>query len=157
MLDCDCPRCGSKNTKALPLLYEGGTRTFTSRRNGLFYYRGSIGLHASNTRGESQTLTARRAAPPESLQFSVGAVAIMLLIGLFVAGITGFWIAFSVLIALAVIVAVGSKGDEEERKAWSSTFRCNQCATVFSVMEESTTATGIQAAASDTTRFSQRR
>ncbi len=64
MIDCDCPRCGSKNTKAFSVMHQDGTRKTRYRRTGLFYYRRSIGLHSSTTRGRSQKLTAQLAGPP---------------------------------------------------------------------------------------------
>ena len=136
MLDCDCPRCGSKNTKALSVLYESGTRTSTYRKDGLFYYRGSVGLHASTTRGQSQTLSAQHAAPPQPLGLSAGAVTVFLFIGLLLGGTTGFWIAVSVLVAFAIFIGIGSGTAQREAYAeWSSTFRCGRCGTVFAVIE----------------------
>lgn len=137
MLDCDCPRCGSRNTKALSVLYESGTRKSTYRKDGLFYYRGSVGLHASTTRGESQTLTAQHAAPPQPLRFSAGAVAVFLFIGLLLGGETGFWVALTLFVALAILLGIGSgHAQQAAYSEWSSTFRCGRCGAVFAVLEE---------------------
>lgn len=135
MLDCDCPRCGSKNTKAFPVLHDNGTRTSIYRKSGLFYYRGSVGLHASTTRGVSQSLAAKRAAVPDSLQLTPGIVAAILFVGLLVAGEIGFWLALLLLVAATILFAVGGAHERTYRE-WSSTFRCNRCGTTFSVFEE---------------------
>jgi hypothetical protein len=105
------------------------------RRGGLFYYRGAVGLHSSTTRGVSQSLAAKHAAVPDSLQLTPGIVAAILFVGILVAGEIGFWLALSVLIAVTVLLAV-SGAHERSYREWSSTFRCNRCATIFAVLEE---------------------
>ena len=136
MIDCDCPRCGSRNTKALAVLYQDGTRTSDYRRDGVFYYRRSVGIHTSRTRGRSQTLTAQSAAPPAGATLSPGLVVFVLLIGA-VFGAIGFWVALGLLVAVAILPAFAASGTTESRqRAWSSTFRCSRCGTVFAVMED---------------------
>jgi hypothetical protein len=135
MLDCDCPRCGSKNTKALPVVHENGTHTSTYRKSGLFYYQGSVGLHASTTRGVSQTVAARRAAVPDSLQLTPAIVAVILFIGLLLGGEIGFSLALVVLVAVTVLFALSGVHEQIYRE-WSSTFRCNRCGTTFAVLEQ---------------------
>ena len=63
-------------------------------------------------------------------------MAIVTFIGLVLGGVTGFWIAVSLVIALAVFADVGEKAQDEAYREWSSTFRCGRCGTVFAVVEE---------------------
>ena len=108
MLDCDCPRCGSRNTKALSVLYENGTRDSRYRRDGLFYYRRSVGLHTSSIRGRSQTVSAQIAAPPSGNAFFTGAcIPVSLIMGALVGGTTGFLLVLGVWILLAIVVEIG--------------------------------------------------
>jgi hypothetical protein len=133
MIDCDCPHCGSRNTKALSVLHGDGTRTSKYRKDGVFYYRGSLGLHASTVRGQNQSLTAQRAAPP-SAALSPGLVVVFLIIGALLGGTTGFWVAVAVLVLLAVCASF----DADAYREWSMTFRCGRCGTVFAVIEGNT-------------------
>lgn len=135
MIDCDCPRCGSKNTKAFSVLYANGMRQSTYRRDGLFYYRGSIGVHASTTRGQSQTLTSQQAAPPETARLSPGVAAIILFLGTLLGGTTGFWITLAALFAF-MIFGDTAKAQKDAYEDWSSTFRCNRCGTIFAVVSD---------------------
>jgi hypothetical protein len=131
MVDCDCPHCGSRNTKAFSVLHGDGTRVSKYNRDGLFYYRGSFGLHASTVRGQSQSITAQRAAPPSAV-LSPGLVVVFLIVGVLLGGTTGFWAAVTVLVLLAFCAGSGAGAYRE----WSMTFRCGRCGTVFAVMEE---------------------
>jgi len=129
MINCDCPHCGSRNTKAFSVLHSDGTRVSKYNRDGLFYYRGSFGLHASTVRGQSQSLTAQRAAPP-SAALSPGLVVMLLIIGALLGGATGFWIAIGILVLLACFLGPGA----EVCRQWSKTFRCNRCGTIFAMV-----------------------
>jgi len=131
MVDCDCPHCGSRNTKAFSVLYGDGTRRSDYRRDGLFYYRRSFGLHSSRVRGQSQTLTAQLAAPPGP-PVGVGLIFVLLIVGWALGGMTGFCIAGAVAVLLMVLV---SDAKSQESALWSSTFRCGRCGTVFAVVE----------------------
>ena len=137
MINADCPHCGSRNTKALPVIYQDGTRDSRSQRNGVFYYRRSLGLHTSTTRGRSQTLSAKLAEPPHSGNdfFRGAAVPVLLIIGGLMGGETGFFGALVLLVILAVIVGIGSRHDPKSEQ-WESTFRCGRCGTVFAVIKE---------------------
>jgi hypothetical protein len=132
VINCDCPRCGSRNTKSLSVLYGDGTRKSTSRKDGLFYYRRSIGLHTSTTRGQSQTLSAANSAPPSS---SIGTTAMLLIVvGAVVAGAAWYWIGFWIIVLLAV-AGSDAKDEEHRLREWQATFRCGRCGTVFAVVE----------------------
>jgi hypothetical protein len=131
MIDCDCPHCGSRNTKAFSVLYRDGTRRSDSRRDGWFYYRRSFGFHSAQVRGQSQTLTARLAAPPGP-PIGVGLVFVLLIIGFALGGTTGFCIAAAVGTLLMVLL---SDAKSQDSGLWSSTFRCGRCGTVFAVVE----------------------
>jgi hypothetical protein len=130
MINCDCPRCGSRNTKSLSVLYGNGTKRSTYRKDGLFYYRRSVGLHTSTTRGQSQTLSAENSAPPSS---SIGtAVMLLTVVGAVFSGAAWYWIGFWIVVLLAVAI---SDGKDQERclREWRATFRCGRCGTVFAV------------------------
>ncbi len=108
MLDCDCPRCGSAKTMALSA-HQSGVRLSEYRTSGLFYFRRSLGAHASRTQGRSQTLNSVNATPPvpPTTRFLTGAgVPVTLLIGVWIGGAPGFWVAFGLLIALAASAGV---------------------------------------------------
>jgi hypothetical protein len=142
MVDCDCPRCGSTQTRALSVLHQNGVRVSESSTSGLFYYRRALGAHASRTQGRSQTLVSASAAPPvaPTTKFLTGGgVPVVLIVGLMVGGAPGFWVAFGLLVVIAVL---GGKSDAKPQAAqqhlWSSSFRCNRCGTVFAVIEDET-------------------
>jgi hypothetical protein len=139
MLDCDCPRCGSRNTKALSVLHTDGARDSSYRRDGWFYFRRSFGVHRSTTRGRSQTLTSQMAAPPVpsvTRFLQGGGVPVTLLVGMFLGGAPGFYVALAALIWIAI--ASGRDADRSHARHlqdWASTFRCPRCGTVFAVIE----------------------
>jgi hypothetical protein len=112
-------------------------RQSTYRNEGLFYYRGGVGLHAATARGQSQTLTSRHAAPPETVRLSAGAVAIILFTGLAFGGETGFWITLLGLVAFAILLGIGGASAQNHAlQQWSSTFRCGRCGTVFVIIDD---------------------
>lgn len=141
MINCDCPHCGSRNTKALSLLYCDGTKDQRWQSSAWFYYRRRFGVRSSIGRGRSQTLAAQLAAPPvpSSTRLLRGAgVPLALFAGAAVGGSVGLVLALACLIWFAV-----SSGEKEALSAqqrmrdWSSTFRCGRCGTVFAVIEPS--------------------
>ena len=134
MIDSDCPRCGSRNTKALAVLHGDGTRENRSRRTGWFYYRRSFGLHSSRTQGQTQTLTARLATPPSTGAMTANGVAVFLFISTALGGAAGFWIGLTILVLLAIFGG-SSKARQQQLRQWASTFRCGRCGTVFVVVE----------------------
>ena len=138
MIDCDCPRCGSRNTKAFSVLHHDGTKDSAYRRQGWLYFRRSVGVYGSVTRGRAQTLTAQRATPPvpAATRFLRGAgVPVLLLAGTAIGGVPGFLFALALLIVVAVKAGNADAKQYGERLAeWSSTFRCNRCGTVFAVI-----------------------
>jgi hypothetical protein len=153
MIDCDCPHCGSRNTKAFSVLHGDGTRTSRYRKDGLFYYRGSFGLNASTVRGQSQSLTAQRAAPP-SAALSPGLVVAFLVIGALLGGATGFWVAVAVSVLLA---ACAGAGEDAAHGEWSMTFRCGRCGTVFAVIEEAASSGQLSGKSSVAAQVTQKR
>ena len=135
MIDCDCPHCGSRNTKAFSVIHCDGTRQADYRKDGWFYYRRSFGIHSSRTRGRSQSLTAQLAAPPAPQTLTGGGVAAILFIGALLGGATGFYIALGVVVLLAVLGS-DTKSHVQALLQWQSTFRCGRCGTVFVVVED---------------------
>jgi len=142
MIDCDCPRCGSTNTKAFSVLHRDGAKDSRSRRDGWFYYRRSFGVHGSTTRGRSQSLTSQVTAPPVpsvTRFLQGGGVPVTLILGALVGGTPGFVVALVALIGIAI-----SSGRADDRaqaqnfRQWESTFRCGRCGTVFAFVEPDT-------------------
>jgi hypothetical protein len=132
MIDSDCPRCGSRNTKALTVIHGDGTRDTGSRRTGWFYYRRSFGVHSSSTRGRSESLTAQLAAPPvppTTAFLTGGGVPLVLLGGVALGGAVGFWVGLAILVLIAL--AGSDERSQQQLRQWSSTFRCGRCGTVF--------------------------
>jgi hypothetical protein len=134
VIDCDCPRCGSRNTKALSVLYGNGTRRSRRRTSGWFHYRRSLGVHCSTTSGQSQTVTAELAAPPTASN-GVGLVFLVIIVAFAIGGVTGICVGFVVLVLGAMADAGASSG--RSFQDWRSTFRCGRCGHVFSVTENS--------------------
>lgn len=139
MIDCDCPRCGSRNTKAFSALHHDGARDAHYRRNGWFYFRRSFGVQGSTTRGRSQTLTSQIASPPVPTVtrfLQGGGVPLLLILGALAGGPTGFLVGLAVLVALAVAFGKQDLHPHDQRlREWSSSFRCNRCGTVFAIIE----------------------
>lgn len=138
MIDCDCPRCGSRNTKTFSVLHHDGTKDSAYRRQGWLYFRRSIGVYGSVTRGRAQTLTAQRATPPvpavNRFLRSAG-VPVLLLAGAAIGGAPGLLLGLALLIVVAVKAGnADAKQYGEQMTEWSSTFRCNRCGTVFAVI-----------------------
>ena len=142
MIDCDCPRCGSHNTKAFSVLHQDGARSFRSRKSGWFYFRRSFGAHGSATRGQSQSLASQVAAPPVPLttQFLQGrGVPLVLILGALIGGVPGFCTALAALIGVAIVSGRGDARVHVQRlRQWASTFRCGRCGTVFAVIATET-------------------
>ena len=134
MIDSDCPRCGSRNTKALAVLHDDGTRDTQFRRTGWFYYRRSFGLHSSRTQGQTQSLTAKLASPPSTGFMTTGGVAVFLFVSTALGGTVGFWTGLTILVLLAIFGS-DSKARQQQLHEWSSTFRCGRCGTVFVIVE----------------------
>lgn len=63
-MTCDSPHCGSRNTTALNVINQDGTRDFHSHRQGWFVSSRSIGSSRSTTRGRSQTRASQLAEAP---------------------------------------------------------------------------------------------
>lgn len=139
MINCDCPRCASRNTKAFSVLHRDGVKDSLFRRAGWSYFFHTFGIYGSTTRGRSQTLTSQLAAPPvpSATRFlRGGGVLVVLLLGAALAGATGVGLALAALIWFAV--TSGRNNDRlhgQRLQQWGSTFRCGRCGTVFAIVE----------------------
>lgn len=83
MIDANCPRCGSKQTKSLSMIYNSGT-TVTSRSSTARYRKGRYrGTSSTSVR---QTQLASAAAPPKApvnvLGCLVGGIGLLLTWGI---------------------------------------------------------------------------
>lgn len=136
-MNCDCPQCGSHNTKAFSVLYRDGERTSRYTRNGWYTTHGGFGVHSSVTNGRTKSLTAKMAAPPESIVTLLsrsGMIPFVLIIAAIAWGSTGFFVA---LVVMGILVWFGGvidgKNHERNLAHWQNTFRCGRCGTVFEV------------------------
>lgn len=136
-MNCNCPQCGSHNTKAFSVLYRDGERISRYTRNGWHTFRGGFGVHSSVATGRTRTLTSQMAAPPVPLVSHLlrsGMVPFVLIIAAVVWGSTGFFVALVVLVILALLGAVIDAENHERNLAhWQNSFRCGRCGTVFEV------------------------
>ena len=137
-MNCDCPSCGSKNTKALCVLHQDGTRISASTRNGGGVTSGGrLGVFSSVTNGTSQSLTSLNAAPPVASfsQFlASGIVPLLLIASLVIWGGNAFLIALAVLSAAAILGAiVDARNHDKTMAKWENSFRCNRCGLIYEV------------------------
>lgn len=136
-MNCNCPQCGSRNTKAFSVLYRDGERVSRYTRHGWHTFRGRFGVHGSVTTGRTRSLTSQMASPPEPLISGLlrsGTVPFVLIIAAIVWGSTGFFVALVVLVILALLGGViDSKTRERNLAHWQNTFRCGRCGMVFEV------------------------
>lgn len=138
-MNCDCPQCKSRSTKAFSVLYRDGQRNSQYTRKGWHYSRRGFGVHGSVTTGQTKTLTSQMAAPPESivtLLCGSGVVPLALLVAAIAGGSIGFFIALVVAVVLLLFGgSIDAKNHERNLARWKSTFRCGRCGTVFEVKE----------------------
>jgi len=128
-IDCNCPVCGSRNTKSLAIIYESGQRLGTSTRNSIWTISGALGLGQSTTRSHWASLLATNAAPPGKINWSyIG----WPLIAVTVIFEWPLWIAPAVILPIALLY--GASDDflnAEDGKRWRNTFRCLRCGATF--------------------------
>lgn len=140
-----CTRCNSDNVQRLEVVYEQGTQniktTGRTTGSGVGFGNGGIGVGlgsaTTTTTGTSQSLMAKKAAPPTKKPIAVPIVLIIIgLISLMMTG-AGFFI-------LAGIALIGLGGFlfwkySQYNKltypplfaTWQSSWLCNKCGTIF--------------------------
>ena len=139
-MNCNCPQCKSRSTKAFSVLYRDGQRNSQYTRNGWHYSRRGYGVHGSVTTGQTRTLTSQMAAPPESivsLLFGSGIVPFALLVPAIAWGSIGFFLGLMVVVILLWSGgSIDAKNHDQNLARWQNTFRCGRCGTVFEVKED---------------------
>lgn len=134
-VNCDCPVCGSKNTKSLPVIYESGQRFGRSTRNSLWAsLSGSVWAGRSATRSHSSNLLSDNAAPPSQFSWSVVGWTTILAVFLFKWPV---WVIPVVVLSVAFLYGASSisfTGSLEQH--WRETFRCLRCGATFSPFEK---------------------
>lgn len=101
-----CTQCNSDNVQRLAVIYEGGTQKINTRSrtvgSGVGFGSGGLGLGlgsaSTTTTGQSQSVLAKKAAPPQKKSY-------ILPVALIIAGLLGFGV--ELLPGLIVFVAVG--------------------------------------------------
>lgn len=130
-VNCNCPVCGSRNTKSLPVIYESGQRFSRYTRNSLWgSSRGSIWAGHSSTEGHSSNLLSDNAGPPGQLPWT-SLVWIMVIVVFFFN--LSLWVIPVVIVGVAILIG-GSGFYIQSGRAledWYKTFRCMRCGTAF--------------------------
>lgn len=136
MINCNCPRCGSRNTKALSVIHAYGSRRQQWKTNGSHIGVPSFSFGFRRTRGwgESQTIAATNAAPPSAQSATkLGAVtSIVLVVTALVLGFSAFLYVLGGLLILAVVAGlVEGQSTDRLHATWVSTFQCGRCGITF--------------------------
>ena len=139
-MNCDCPQCKSRSTKAFSVLYCDGQRNSQYTRKGWHSSRRGWGVHGSVTTGQTKTLTSQMAAPPESIVTLLsrsGIVPLALLVAAIAWGSIGFFVALVVVVVLLLYGgSIDVKSHDKNLARWQNRFRCGRCGTVFEVKED---------------------
>lgn len=128
-INCNCPVCGSRNTKSLAIIYESGQRFGKSTRNSIWMISGALGLGRSTTRSHWTSLLASNAAPPGKINWSY--------IGWPLIGVSIFmewpiWIVPAVILPIALLYGASDIFlNAEDGTVWRNAFRCLRCGTTF--------------------------
>ena len=149
MSHLDCPACQSRQTKRLAVVYEQGLSTINAASNTTGLGLGSgglgVGIARSKTRGVSQTVQSKKAAPPEKMGYAKPLLLVFVLyaflnifdsLGANVANILAAgWLCASVA-CIAIISNYNSKTWPPLKAAWDRTYLCTRCGHMFTVNED---------------------
>lgn len=130
-VNCDCPVCGSRNTKSLPIIHESGLRHGQSTRNSLWAsLSGSVWAGRSSTQSSSSTLLSDNATPPGPQSW--GAIGVPTILAVFFFG-WPIWVIPLVMISVAVIYGSSNLYVKRVREidTWHRSFRCLRCGETF--------------------------
>ena len=129
-INCNCPVCGSRNTKSLSIIYESGQRFGRSTRNSLWAsLSGSVRAGRSTTRSHSSNLLSDNAAPPAPLNWHVIGWPTIVAVMYFEWPI---WLIPVVVIGTAMVFgAINFDVSTALEQRWSETFRCLRCGATF--------------------------
>lgn len=135
-IKCNCPTCGSRNTKSLQVIYESGQRVGRSTRNSLYAsLSGSVWAGRSTTESHSSSLISAHAAPPAPLPWPV--IGIPLVVGVVVFH-WPIWVVPVVMFSIAILYGSSNAWAQRLKEAndWHKSFQCLRCGTVFMPEEE---------------------
>ena len=130
-VDCDCPVCGSRNTKSLSIIHESGLRHGQSTRNSLWAsLSGSVWAGRSSTESRSSSQLSDNAAPPGPQSWGAIGVPTILAVLFFQLPI---WVIPLVMISIAVLYGSSSLYVRRVREIdiWHRSFRCLRCGETF--------------------------
>lgn len=130
--NCDCPICGSRNTKSLQVIYESGQRFGRATRHSLWSsWSGSVWTGRSTTYSHSSNLLSDNAAPPGQFPWPVVALPTVIAVVLFN---LSFWVIPLVIFSIAILYGGSSLYIQSSRElaSWQKTFRCLRCGNTFS-------------------------
>lgn len=130
-IDCNCPICGSRSTKSLPIIYESGQRMGRSTRNSLWASTsGRVWAGRSVTESHSASLIAANASPPGAMPWF--ALLIPLIIMVFIFN-WSMWLVPVVMFSIAILYG-GSDAyiqTRRDKENWEKSFRCLRCGAMF--------------------------
>lgn len=129
--NCDCPACGSRNTKSLPVIYESGQRLGQSIRNSLWAsLSGSVWAGRSSTQSHSSSMLSDNAAPPGPLPWAAVGLPTIIVVYLLKLPI---WVIPVVMVSVAILYGGSSLYVQRTKDldAWRKSFRCLRCGTKF--------------------------
>lgn len=131
-INCNCPSCGSRNTKSLSIIFESGQRHGRATRNSLWAsLSGAVLVGRSTTSSHSSSLLANSAAPPPG-QFPWPIIGWPLFIGVIFFK-WSVWIIPMVMFGVAILYGGSEHYNllQKERAIWQQTFRCLRCGKTF--------------------------
>lgn len=138
-----CPFCKSDNIQRLSVIYEGGLSDFESETKGtaVGLLRGGISLGAGRgkTKGVSQTVASRRAAPPDKLTYAkpLFVIFVMLfIVSLFIkVEVMKYAASIIWIIASAGWIYYAYKHNSKTwptlQATWEKSYLCNRCNEMF--------------------------
>lgn len=129
--NCDCPVCGSRNTKSLSIIHESGLRHGQSTRNSVWAsLSGSVWAGRSSTESRSSSQLSDNAAPPGPQPW--GAIGVPTILAVFIFQLP-IWVIPLVMISVAVLYGSSNLYVRRVREIgiWHRSFRCLRCGETF--------------------------
>lgn len=130
-MDCNCPICGSRSTKSLPIIFESGQRMGRSTRNSLWASTsGRVWAGRSVTESHSASLIAANASPPGTMPWLTLLIPLIIMVLIFN---WSMWLVPLVMFSIAILYG-GSDAyirTRQEMENWEKSFRCMRCGVIF--------------------------
>lgn len=144
MSDYVCPSCKSDNVQRLAVIYEGGLMDVNTKTSGVGIGFGGggigVGVGGGKTKGTSQTVASKRAAPPPKKKFlkPLGLIFVaFLVLGLMAGNSNAMSATVTILFFVAVVgwivyaIRYNSTTWPVLKQEWDNSFLCNRCNNVF--------------------------